>query len=81
MEEEMQRIWLEKFELIRHLKLDYLRLDFSCAINHADVSIGAELASMMPPFEHGLPRTLEVVATDEDEQEMIRQVLYITSIL
>ncbi|KAL8901917.1 MAG: hypothetical protein Q9207_004958 [Kuettlingeria erythrocarpa] len=72
---ELHRIWLEKNWALYDLRLDELTLDFLECYATDGRWIGDQVAETMGPFLHGLPRSLTIIAQDQDMRENIEGIV------
>ena len=74
------RIWNNKYELLRVLPLEHLRLDFTAAYDAEDRFLGRWLASLLfRPFRFGAPPHLEIVAPTAEIEIAIRDIVGTTN--
>ena len=72
---EAYRIWCRKFDIVAKLRLRHLKLDFTAAFIIYDGFLADILVeSTLPRFLHGLPKRLEIVASNEARKNQIRGV-------
>ncbi|KAI4182803.1 MAG: hypothetical protein LQ346_006482 [Caloplaca aetnensis] len=72
---ELHKIWLEKKWALHGLRLEELTLDFLECYATDGRWIGDEVAEMMGPFRHGLPRSLTVIAQDQEMRDKIKGIV------
>ncbi|MCJ1400635.1 hypothetical protein MMC11_003843 [Xylographa trunciseda] len=70
------RIWSEKYDLLRGLPLEHLRLDFSAAYDMDDLFLVSPLVDLLVrTFTYGLPPHLEIVAYTKKFELIIRDII------
>ena len=73
---EVLRIWLDKYDLLRSLPLEHLKLDFSAAHGLDDLSPDGPLISLLRrTFTYGVPPHLEIVASTTLFEHIIRDII------
>ncbi|MCJ1395678.1 hypothetical protein MMC18_008564 [Xylographa bjoerkii] len=73
---EVLRIWNDKYDLLRGLPLEHLKLDFSAAYGMDDLFLGSPLVSLLlRTFTYGVPQHLDIVAPTKEFELIIRDIM------
>ncbi|MCJ1378720.1 hypothetical protein MMC17_001819 [Xylographa soralifera] len=73
---EVLRIWNDKYDLLRGLPLEHLKLDFSAANGMDDLLPDSPLVSLLlRTFTYGVPPHLEIVAPTTELEQIIRDII------
>ena len=72
---DLTTMWWDKFYAVSSLNLTHLRLDFTDAYGPEGNFLGDDLARTLVPFSHGIPANLEIIATDSDAEDRLRNIV------